>query len=257
MADSGMDEIVMKRPINVPTRATADFIASYLPVGAEVLEIGCGVGHVALELLNHGYHVTGVDSDPDAVAQARGRGVPAVQASWPEFEGMSVDAVAFTRSLHHISPLRQAVDKARNVLQPTGTLLVEDFAFDEVDRVTMNWFLDVLISQAGRAFVEAVPDELVTDLQRERDPVAVWHESHDHDLHTMAAMTQAVAAHFVVSQTQPVPYLYRYLVPVLMETPEAEEFLKEVFHEEVRLGMREEIALIGRRIVGLPREAVT
>ena len=65
----------------------------------------------------------------------------------------------------------------------------------------------------------------------------------------MAAMTQAIAEEFIVRETCAVPYLYRYLVPVLPETPQATEFLEGVFEEEASLGGRGDIVLIGRRIV--------
>jgi hypothetical protein len=52
--------------------------------------------------------VTGLDSDPEIVARAKRRGVPAVVGSWPNFaSSVCFDAIAFTRSLHHINPLRR------------------------------------------------------------------------------------------------------------------------------------------------------
>jgi SAM-dependent methyltransferase len=249
---SRLSEVIVKKPIDVPTQATVAFVASYLPSGAALLEVGCGDGRCGLELLNRGYKVIGVDSDQELVARAQKLGVPAVLASWPEFECAPVDAVTFTRSLHHISPLQKAVRKAREILRSTGMLLVEDFAFDEADKVTIDWFLEVLRSQTGRALIAPVADEFVTDLLVATNPAAVWHNSHDHELHTMLAMTQAIAEHFVIRETKLVPYLYRYLVPVLSETPEAAAFVEEVFREEARLGECGEVVFIGRRIVASP-----
>ena len=249
-----MGEVVVRTPIDVATRATVAFIASHFPSGAAVLEVGCGEGRVALELLNRGYRVTGVDSDPEVIARAKERGVPAVQASWPAFESAPLDGVVFTRSLHHIDPLERAIRKAREVLRPTGMLLVEDFAFDQADKATISWFLEVVGSQTAEAIIAPVPSEFVTDLLGSQDPFAVWHQSHDHQLHTTAAMTQAIAEYFNIRETQQVPYLYRYLVPVLPETPRAAAFVEEVVREEARLGERGAIVLVGRRIVGAPRE---
>jgi hypothetical protein len=67
-------------------------------------------------------------------------------------------------------------------------------------------------------------------------------------------MTQAIAEYFIIRETQQVPYLYRYLVPVLPETLQATAFVEEVVREEARLGERGEIVLVGRRIVGVARE---
>ena len=247
-----MNDVVVRTPVDVPTRATVAFIASHLPSGGTVVEVGCGDGHVALELLSRGYHMLGVDSDQEAIARAKERGVPALQASWPEFGSDPFDGVAFTRSLHHIGPLQKAIRKAREVLRPSGTLLVEDFAFDEADEATIGWLVEVLHSETAKALIAPVPGEFVADLLGSTDPVALWNHHHDHELHTIAAMTQAIAEDFVIRETQHVPYLYRYLVPVLPETLEAAAFLDEFAREEARLGERGAIVLLGRRIVGAP-----
>jgi SAM-dependent methyltransferase len=249
-----MGEVVVRTPIDVPTRATVAFIVSHLTAGGAVLEVGCGEGRVALELLERGHQVIGVDSDPEVIARAQERGVAAVQASWPEFRSAPLDGVVFTRSLHHIGPLRSAIRRAREVLRQSGMLLVEDFAFDEADKATISWFLEVLGSQTAKALIARVPGEFVTDLLGSKDPFAVWHQSHDHELHATAAMTQAIAEYFIIRETQQVPYLYRYLVPVLPETLRAAAFVEEVVREEARLGERGAIVLVGRRIVGSPRE---
>lgn len=45
-----------------------------LSSGADVLDYGCGVGEVALELsTRHGARITGVDPNPDAIARCRGK----------------------------------------------------------------------------------------------------------------------------------------------------------------------------------------
>ena len=183
-------------------------------------------------------------------ARAR-RGVLAVHTSWPNFECSPVEAVVFTRSLHHMSGLQNAVDKARAVLSPTGMLLLEDFAFDAADGATVEWFSGVLRSRNARALITPVPGEFITTILGAADLSATWHRSHDSEHHTIAAMTRAIAERFVIRESEEVPYLYRYLVPVLPETPEAHVFVEDVFREETRLGQRGEIVLIGRRIVGL------
>lgn len=247
-------EVIMKEPIDIPTRETITFIVSHLPSGATMLEVGCGAGHVAAALLKRGYRVTGLDSEPEMITQAQAWGVPTVLASWPAFKGGPVDAIAFTRSLHHIHPLRPAMEKARALLKPAGIFLLEDFAFAETNEITIRWFLEIVGSQAGQTLINPVPGAFVTELLGSKDPVALWHGGHDHDLHSIAAMTQAIADYFVVRETQSVPYLYRYLVPVLPKTSEAAAFVEELFQEELRLGEQGEITLIGRRLVGSLRE---
>lgn len=236
--------------MDVPTRETVSFLRSQLAAGASILEVGCGAGHVAAELLSHGCRVMGVDSDEEAVARARQHGITARRASWPDFDCKPVDAVAFTRSLHHIGPLPAAIRRARQLLRPGGVLLVEDIAFEDVDDATLRWFVDALRAHPARALLTQASGELVTKLLDSSDPAHAWHAHHDHDLHRAAAMIEALAAHFEVRQVEPVPYLYRYLVPVLPETPEGAAFVEDVLRAETRAGERGEATLVGRRIVG-------
>lgn len=49
----------------------ADLVASLAPVGARVLDAGCGTGRVAIELARRGYDVTGVDIDRSMLGVAR------------------------------------------------------------------------------------------------------------------------------------------------------------------------------------------
>src|SRR5438067_13415327 len=87
----------------------------------------------------------------------------AIVASWPTFDSsVSFDAIAFTRSLHHINPLRQAIVRARELLNPNGFLLIEDFALDDVNEATIAWFVKVLRSAQGKALIYLVPDQLAT-----------------------------------------------------------------------------------------------
>ena len=244
-----MIEMTLRKPIDVPTRETVAFLASHLHFGAELVEVGCGEGHVASELSSRGYRVIGIDSDYDVIARAQERGVSAVVASWPDFENPPIDAVAFTRSLHHIDPLLEAVERARDLLLPTGTLFVEDFAFNQADEVTIQWFHEVLRSKKGAELIHPVAGSFVTDLLCSRDPVALWQEHHNHDIHSMTAMSQAIAQYFIIREALAIPYLYRYVVPVLPETPQAAAFVGEIFREEAHRGQKGQIVLVGRRIV--------
>ena len=248
-----MPDLIANRPIDVPTRETLGFLISRLPVGAKVLEVGCGEGQVACELLQCGYRVTGLDSDSEAIAGAQARGVRAVVASWPKFDSrVSFDAIAFTRSLHHINPLRQSIVRARELLNPNGFLLIEDFALDEVNEATIAWFVKVLRSTRDKALINPVADQLVTELLPATNVMQTWSDNRPHDLHSFTAMNEAIVAQFVVREAQSVPYFYRYLIPVLAETSAATSFVDEVFQQETILGNRGEIVFLGRRIVASP-----
>jgi len=237
------------KPVDVPTRETVAFVVTHSAAEATVLEIGCGEGHVVSVLLDCGYRIIGVESSEEMVARAKMRGVDVVWATWPDFEHDAVDTIAFTRSLHHIAPLSEAIRKARMRLTKKGVLLVEDFSFNEADEATINWYLEILRSPVAKKLIQPVLGEFVTDLLEADDAVSFWCKDHDHDLHTILTMTRAITQEFTITETCAVPYLYRYLVPVLPETLKATAFLEWVFEQETSYGARGNIALIGRRIV--------
>ena len=51
----------------------ADLVEQLVPVGARLLDAGCGTGRVAIRLAERGYRVTGVDVDDDMLQVARER----------------------------------------------------------------------------------------------------------------------------------------------------------------------------------------
>ena len=54
-----------------PTPLVADVAARYCPIGAKLLEIGCGEGRDARELLAQGYDLTATDVSPEAISFCR------------------------------------------------------------------------------------------------------------------------------------------------------------------------------------------
>ncbi len=239
-------------PIGIPTRATVEFVVGRVSPGARILEIGCGAGHVAVALQRRCYRVTGVEVATAEIELARALGVEVIPARWPEGLFSPVDAIIFTRSLHHIPDLPAAVTRAREVLRDGGTLLVEDFALEAVDSPAIRWFLDVLRSKTARALLVAVPGEMVTRLLGSDHPEEEWKEAH-HGLHTASAIAGRIARQFSIHEAGEVAYLYRYLVPVLPQSAAAVKFLEEVLIDETRLGELRQLPLVGRRLVATPK----
>lgn len=239
-------------PVEIPWAATIEFVTSQVKAPADILEIGCGEGHLLLSLAERGYTVVGLEADLEIVARAQAKGLPVVLATWPEYSPTPADAVVFTRSLHHMEQLEPAVEGAVAALKPGGTLLVEEFAFDAPDAATIEWFVETCRSEAGLVLVDYGKDEVMKGLLSSRDPIEAWQASHDHDLHTIEAITDTVARFFESGEVFEAPYLYRYLASVLPDEEEAIEFLLHVRNEEARLGEAGEIKLVGRHIVASP-----
>ncbi len=60
-------------------RADLDVVASLIPVGARVLDLGCGDGALLEELMRRGNDVLGVEISDEDVIACMGRGVPVLQ----------------------------------------------------------------------------------------------------------------------------------------------------------------------------------
>lgn len=123
-------------------RRIADDVATLVPPDATVLDVGCGPGHLALELARRapGLRVTGLDIDRAMIdrATANAERLPApYAASHPEFvvgdvtalpfpDG-SFDAVVTTFSMHHWADAESGLREVRRVLRPGGRAIVWEF----------------------------------------------------------------------------------------------------------------------------------
>ena len=104
---------------------------------AEVLDLGCGSGTLAIALaVAPGPHrVTGIDGDPEILDIARAKpGSQEVElveglADGLPFDDGSFDRVVTSLLLHHLEPpvKRAALAEAHRVLRPGGRLHVADF----------------------------------------------------------------------------------------------------------------------------------
>jgi SAM-dependent methyltransferase len=136
--------------------AVAHTLARLLPVlpaaPAAVLEVGAGGGVLAAALARRGYAVTVMEPDPDSAAACRQRGLTVLEASVGTLAGDGrYDAVLFTRVLHHVPDPADAVRRAGAVCRPGGTVVLEDFARDEVDLAAAGFVYDAqaLLAAAG------------------------------------------------------------------------------------------------------------
>jgi SAM-dependent methyltransferase len=96
-----------------------------------VLDLGCGPGFYAEEIVRRGGSVVGLDQNPDMVALAARR-VPegaefqvynlAEPLSW--LEGESFDLALMALVIHHLDDRVGALREVRRVLKPDGTLVV-------------------------------------------------------------------------------------------------------------------------------------
>ncbi|KAL9021592.1 MAG: hypothetical protein Q9185_001240 [Variospora sp. 1 TL-2023] len=112
-----------------------------LPPGANVLDAGCGVGHVALHLAQKGLHVQAIDITPNhamwAQQEIERRGMQdTVHAQWGDYHSLDFadgvfDGVYTMETLVHSSDPSKAVSEIYRVLKPGGHVVFHEY--DHID----------------------------------------------------------------------------------------------------------------------------
>ena len=222
-------------PYQLAIGQTLSFLTDVLRGRHRVLEVGCGRGDVARRLGTSGVHVTALDVQlPDPSPSP---GVAFVERDFLHFDAPPFDAIVFTSSLHHISPLAAAIDRAYRLLVPGGLLVADDFDLEAPNVETLRWYYEIqdLLAAAElfssehvdpqpgaphgshhgshhashQASHQASPPAAALD----GDVVQRWRDAHTHDppLHTGVQMRRAIAERFDLHDVHGAAYLYRYI----------------------------------------------
>jgi SAM-dependent methyltransferase len=132
-----MDETMMKATLAVDEhhwwyrgrrrviRAELDRLP--LPVGAHVLDAGCGSGRTLVELVDYGVEVSGIELNTDAAELARGRGLGEVRVGRLEelpWDEATFDLITCLDVIEHVPDDVTALVELRRVARPGGWLLV-------------------------------------------------------------------------------------------------------------------------------------
>lgn len=191
---------------------------------ADILEVGCGHGHLARRLIAAGHRVTAIDRSPRMLRAARRIGVPVRQADFLDYDAGPFDAIVFVLSLHHVASLARAVANAYRLLKPGGLLILDEFGRERVDRETAAWFFGGIDLLAAAGLLEHEDPGPYWEPKRGRgarrahghaapaDPLARWRMRHRHaqPVHTARALEKAVRRRFRVVSRETGPHLYRY-----------------------------------------------
>jgi SAM-dependent methyltransferase len=237
------------------TRFTYDFIRRFFPQRCQrILEVGCGTGELAARLSQDGCSVIAIDSDPDSVSAAKRLGVDARVATWPDFGGGKFDAVVFTRSLHHIHPLDEAVKHAADSLADGGRIIVEDFAYESVDEKTLGWFGDA-VRRLKTASLLVEDDQFLNKVLSKTDTLNAWRQNHERELHTAGQIRAQLEKLFGDVVSEEVPYYFRYLAGAIVATEKRDAIVQALAEEEAVLAGDGSIVALGRRFVAArPRQ---
>ena len=168
-------------------------MASTVPTGSRILDLGCGDGGLVERLVELGYDALGVD--PQAPTHAR-----LIRQRIEDVEGLGkFDAVTAVMSLHH-GDLGAVFRAVAGLLHPQGQLLVSDFSWDAYDERAAAWIAEHDRSDADNSVVG-------------------WRREHQ-GLHPGSTITAALSASLVLTREVRGPYLARMLARHDLETEE-------------------------------------
>ncbi len=204
--------------------ASADlraFVRANLPEPpARVLEVGAGAGRLARALRALGYDVLAIDpgsDDEDVRAVAL--------ADLDEPAGSFAAAVAVV-SLHHVDPLEESCRRLGELVEPGGTLVVDEFDVGAFDLAAAAWWLE-----QRRALGDEQPqtaEQLVAD-----------HRDH---LHPLERILAALEPHFELGPPLRGGWLHRWNLG---------DSLRAVEEEAIARG---DLRATGARLVGRRRD---
>jgi SAM-dependent methyltransferase len=196
------------------------FIRANLPEPPlRVLEIGAGSGDLARALRAAGYDVLAIDpkSTSDDVQTV-------ALADLDEPAGSFAATVAVV-SLHHVEPLEDSCRRLSELVQPGGTLVVDEFDVGAFDLGAAAWWLEQRRALGDEQ--HETPGELVED--------------HRRHLHPLEQIVAALEPHFGLSLPLRGAWLYRWKLG---------ESLRAVEEEAIARG---DLRATGARFVGRRR----
>jgi SAM-dependent methyltransferase len=196
------------------------FVRANLPEPpARVLEVGAGTGGLARALRETGYEVLAIDPRSEA------EDVRAIAlCDLDEPDGSFAAAVAVV-SLHHVDPLEESCRRLGELVEPGGTLVIDEFDVGAFDVGAARWWLG-----QRAALGEPQPqtaEELVAD-------------HHEH-LHPLVRILTALEPDFELGQPVRGAWLHRWNLG---------ESLRAVEEDAIARG---DLCAVGARLVGRRR----
>lgn len=125
------DEAWKNRSNDCVEETDAELILGALAEKGTVLEVGAGIGTLAIRLAKEGFSVTGVDVSAEALRRAEGAAVrEGVVVSWREgfaealpFPDKSFDYVTCCHTLEHVKDLAKATSEFKRIARRTIVVL--------------------------------------------------------------------------------------------------------------------------------------
>jgi SAM-dependent methyltransferase len=103
--------------------ARAGLVATFLPLGASLLDFGCGAGDF-LRVARQMWRPIGVEANAKAAALAQNRSACRVEPSLAACAGERLNAVCFFDSLEHVERPEELLSSCLKMLEPKGLVFV-------------------------------------------------------------------------------------------------------------------------------------
>lgn len=206
--------------------------------GLRILDVGCGAGYMSLEFARSGYHVTAIDISEECIKTARQTlaenphkdGFGSLHYEVMPFEAAqgSYDVVMFCVSMHHLSDVQAAVDKASSMLPRGGHLICYEPCHERFQRrdaaqvalirglmsIAGLWYEPAELADAIRdeAGLSTYIDDVYTEYVLERDKNEPGGQS-PHDLEANGEeILAALRSRFTEADVQPgCSFIYRLI----------------------------------------------
>lgn len=231
------------------TSVTLEFVREFLPETDQLklIDVGCGDGALCFHLAESGYQPFGIDVDSNLLKNLRLAGIPVWGGNWCEFQPIAVNAIIFNRSLHHLDPVTDAIARAAECLPDGGRIIVEDFAFDDVDSAGLGWMIKQAKALSERDVLRPVANSLLGRIVTAADAETEWHHDH-HDVVSASEMHTCLSESGRVIHSTDCPYLFRYFANSLVAT-DVDGILQSLYRSEEQLIDSGQSRSVGRRWV--------
>jgi SAM-dependent methyltransferase len=126
---AGFADLRYHRAKGEPLQGKYAVVASRVPRGSRVLEIGCNTGYLSHALISAGNSVSAVELDPEAAAVARNSGIQVIcgdieDSSVLRSLGANFDVLLLMDVLEHLRDPLVALRSLRTLLRPGGRVLI-------------------------------------------------------------------------------------------------------------------------------------
>jgi len=146
------------------------FLLSHIPEGVKtILDVGCGKGHTARELIDAGYKVDGVSPSHLFAEQTRellGSGSEIFECNYEQLQTEKrYDLVLFSESFQYIK-VEQAIQKTLTLLNAGGYMLISDIfriATEGKGRLSGGHYLNTFYKIMSKNPLEPVKDIDITE----------------------------------------------------------------------------------------------